>query len=379
MKIRCLRIDWYPRRIFRSALPAGAWNLNGLIKILAGLFLFNFMVSAGFCAEIPLETGTEIRGDARWIETSEAQYIKLEIPRVTLNFSGNVTDITRFRLRLAFDSWMSENTGDPSNTVEYAWIERQVTPDFHLRAGKIFIPLGAWENDASALDQYLYSLAVSALPVTYANGLDIRFLAGGQTFALQGFESPYEAHEESAALLAYNLVWYGSFVEGQLLPLVSWGRIPVPRTQTILENITVTTAVHDTIHSGVGLRWTTVRIMLEMEYTRQTFAEYQSETDDSGQISRVRFPEEHIASQVLNFSYHWPETWNWLFKYTHDENQSGDKNHIRQIGVATGWEFFPDETENYRIHTILLRITDYQGASTNIRHEVNLGTSIRFP
>jgi hypothetical protein len=255
------------------------------------------------------------------------------------------------------------------NQIEYAYVEHTLSADSNIKMGRFFVPLGSLENDHAQIDQYFYSLSHYFLPVIYGTGVDVRTLLGHQTFAFQLVNSPFRDIRTTAT--TSNFVWYGSWLDGILEPLLSYGT-------TEVYEVLVNKTSFPIRHGGFGLKWKTVSMILEVEQDRVVYPKKQSlRLREGSPFFTPNWNKNEIIGTLIQLRYRDYETWNWIVKYTDDVLRNHGAVSFRYFQTLTGFEFFPPQLPHYRFHWVVFRENSALRSSEPLA-EMNVGLSLQF-
>ena len=353
------------------------------LTILFVLLLYSFPATS--FAEEQQSIEAELRSDITSIiqkkEDSEEKTNSTEfsIQRIALGFQGIFHEKIGYRIRLALTEFL-EVESESADWIEYAYIHQSFSTGLSFKIGKIFIPAGSWENDYNVVNQYFYSLTNSKLPAVYGTGLDLRFLTGEQTWAIQFVNSPLKSQEQEETTWGRNMVWYGSLFEGLLAPILTYGVFDSSQRIQQEEDFVLNTESYSVSQGGFGLRWNTVLVQAELEYNQVLEGKYSEEMLSEGQIIVDNHDEVINRGVVSSLRYRDLKKWNWFLKYTHDEIEQGKETLTTRVGWSTGLEYFPAEKENYRIHFVYIDQTlRTQGSPRENYYEFNMGVSLKLP
>lgn len=157
------------------------------------------------------------------------------LSRMRLDARGKMGELTSYRTRFRFDKantamFARDNT---SKFIDYAYISRKVADGAKLHFGKLATNTGGVEGYQSSADVQLYTIAnEEADPIFYVTGVQATYDWEGQTFALtvgnpsidflvdkdNDGDGDYMNQDRNL----YGVTYHGSFLEGSLLPIVTY-------------------------------------------------------------------------------------------------------------------------------------------------------------
>lgn len=310
------------------------------------------------------------------------EHAEFVVQRAALDYSGFVEGgIVDYRIRLALTSWLqsTDNTSF-SEQIEYAYVGRQLSSDINLKIGKVFIPMGAWENDYNILDQYFYSNTNMALPLVYGLGIDLRTQFSKQhVWTIQAFNSPLNESSKNTAI-GFNTAWYSFLSDGSFSTIITYGQIPSPEHTEVEDGNEYISEAYDMTQLGVGLRWSPQGFQGEIEYDQITQPVTKTTSVSQNEKTVVETPEEIYSSIIFHLRYYKVQKWDWIFKYVAEEKQENNEVTSNYWTGTTGIEIFPDKSDHYRIHIVYIhKIESTQNQNTLAQREVNVGVSAKIP
>ncbi len=157
-------------------------------------------------------------------------YSTTQLTRARLNVNGEVTKEIRFNGRVDFlGTGMLGNytnqTGAPSNFVEYGYISYKLMPDLVLSMGKLAAVGGGMENQYDMGDLYLISAINVNLAPPNAGGVGLTYILGDHTFDIQSMndQSKDVNNQKAGATRSMtNAQWYGMFLDKKLQLIASY-------------------------------------------------------------------------------------------------------------------------------------------------------------
>jgi hypothetical protein len=307
------------------------------------------------------------------------------IERVTLNVDGELNDKTSYSSTIHLNkSFESENQiNKSSEAIETLYIKRELIKGLDVKAGKLFVLAGSYENDYNPIDQYHYSEMFNALPSAYEVGAELDYTVAGQTFGVQLLNNSFNQGNQDT--LNFNAAWYGDFANGMVQPLVTYGVYPSTKqeedvtegseNERIDGQIIEETESYTVSQLGVGARVNVSNFQLEAEYGSLVQPEY--DIEKTGQKTE-EVKEQESTLIALQGRYN-AGMFQPFVKYTMDDIDEDGDDLTDFTGLSAGVEVFPETAENFRFHAVYVSKTeDPEEGDEVTRNQLNLGVSARF-
>jgi hypothetical protein len=137
---------------------------------------------------------------------------------------GKVTDTTKFALVLK-----PLETAVDGNFVDSAFVTKKLNDSFSILIGKQAALIGGRENDYADYDLFLTSSFKGGLPSINTPGLSMQYEFAGQSLYLQALKAA-TATVTSKSAYTYGASYYGSWIDGKILPIFSYHQEATDRT-----------------------------------------------------------------------------------------------------------------------------------------------------
>jgi hypothetical protein len=160
--------------------------------------------------------------DAKVDKNDELKSKHFSANTIRLNFAGDLTDATSYRVR-----YRPNRAGDNSDkdkfgsNLDYAYLTHNVNDNFAVRAGKFF-----WtgrcgrEGDYNGQDVYVYSATCNNGGTDYKTGVGFMPMFNGQTLVLSVVNG--DESEANHSEFSYGIAYYGDFADGMVKPIAYW-------------------------------------------------------------------------------------------------------------------------------------------------------------
>lgn len=307
------------------------------------------------------------KSDLKVDKNDDKRSKKFSLSSLKVNFSGDLTDQTAYRVRWKpgstvfskeqIKSFLSEKQipdidGLPGK-IDYAYITHKFNDSFSLRAGKFFWTARCGrEGDYNGEDVYLYSGTCDNTGVgNYKLGVGLMPSFAGQDFIISVANG--DDTQENHSNFSYAVSWYGHLWNDMIQPIAYYGTNAKteqydstrPGSQTFIKT---SESVTDT-EWGIGTR-VMIRDMafVEADYIRfdQKDAAVTGATDDEFTsivlAARLMLMDKAIQPHVK------------YFMDTFDDGTSNDQTSFDGTGWALALEYYPemykDKGVNWRFH-----------------------------
>ncbi len=274
------KTDWKPQ--FVQALTRFALSAWACLLVVG---TFSVVTEVGH-AESTLNLSLSLRVDAHY----DAQELLEGAPGVSLSphpsvnerwgfalnhahlfVNGSVEGTVSYFLDLNFLSSQTSpvlQEGALLPFVSEFWVERQVSR-YSLKAGRMWVRSGAFENDRSVGDVYAYSRSAQALAVNYLTGVEFGVILGTSNFFAQILNSPHTKLSSDQKDVALSGSWYGEWWNAQVVPMLTVLALPaeVADGENEVAAVTPQTRRRGWLFHGAGgvqLTWDALRLSAEL-------------------------------------------------------------------------------------------------------------------
>lgn len=303
-----------------------------------------------------------------------------------VDFKGNLNDDTSYRLRWGFYSTPTYTTRDNVNTqIQLAYVTQKLGAGFSLTLGKMASQIGGFEAATSGADLYLTSQAYTstlggvghlyntgAANILYMTGARAEYnFADTQTIGIMAF-NPAQDHTtggnfDQEAANAFGIVYQGAFVDKALGIMASYHELY--GTNTGATSVAASTADDKSDIWGVGIKWDTTPILLQLDYVGQN-AKYASGTDK-------------MTSFIFKAAYTGWENWTPRIEVTNDEQKletasaQAPVGTNKYMGYGAVVEYKPRKDDIFRYHVAYsyTKLSPDSG-SDQTRQEIVVGTRL---
>jgi hypothetical protein len=286
----------------------------------------------------------------------EGDALKFTSQYLRLNFTGDITEKTSYRVRFRLDRALDpgSNIDGTGVGVNYAYIDHTLTNDFKVRFGKqYFAGACGREGDYSGADVYRYSLTCNINPF-YREGLAILPKYGDQSFVLSVVNSGSEANQSG---LGFGATWYGSFLGGLIKPIFTFVALPTTKQVDLTGAVSERSSTNTYIATGV--QYAGNNFLIDLDYMIATIE------DRSGTSS-----DENYASTVLNGRLLTHNKFQPVFKLEKSDFDGGGNTGMDREAYTVGVEYFPNQGGagvDWRTHAVFTSATDsFDNGSSNI-------------
>ncbi|MBF0236268.1 MAG: hypothetical protein HQM12_01065 [SAR324 cluster bacterium] len=317
--------------------------------------------------------------------------VKFQIAFARLNFRGQINDVTKYRIQLAFNqsNESGSNIDNTSDLVQYWYLDRKAWNFFLVRVGKIKVLAGAIEQQMyNDIDLYHASRTREKLD-HYAVGGDMTFRLFQQTLKIQLVNTPLR--QPNQAITSGNVGWFGSFGDGLVETVVTGGVFP--SAQTLVETggsgpvVQEESDAFNQYHSSAGVRLNFdafedhhLKIEAEqLQWLQEAYSVTSRNTVAGTTISQTNYEETSWSGLILGIRYELPK-YHILLRYSSDQNLENKQELQKVVQYTAGLEYYPDaKKDTYRIHAIYTgEREDNQGGNRINTTLFNVGATARF-
>lgn len=143
---------------------------------------------------------------------------------------GDISSKLSYALKVSYSGATKDHVDGTSELVDYAYLKKKFSDKFNFYFGKQFVSHGGNEYDYDYLDIYQYSLVGNNMPL-FRTGANFEYMNSGQKFHLQFVNPESNSTSNTQRNISYGAAYYGSFVDGMIVPRLSYQVFPMAAKQ----------------------------------------------------------------------------------------------------------------------------------------------------
>jgi hypothetical protein len=295
-----------------------------------------------------LDTVKEHTDEVSDVDGNKKEF-KFTIPYLRFGIKGKYDDTISYRVRFRLNKTLAQATGRKDETgegVDYAYIDKIISPNLKLQIGKQVLYHGGWEAVVSSKEEYSYSYNSFSM---YSVGVGAFIKAAGQNVILQvlnsGGSGPNDvtttnkltsATEENQTLPMMGGQWSTSLFEGMINPIFSYHFETIENRPSAAGTTLKQKA--DQSYLAVGNRFQISDITFDTDYLvnkNESTIIGNKESTDSGYSLRLAYQ---------------TGLWRPQIKYTTTENETNGVKVSDISSYHAALEFYPVNDANLRYH-----------------------------